>query len=69
VATLNTGLADFSQILTRNSLMLSLKFPKFHRNSLDFAQSNCYFHPGKNALLVPPLGILKNRLISTTTLR
>jgi len=30
----------FPQMLTRNSLKMSSKFPKFHKNSLDFAQSS-----------------------------
>jgi len=32
--------AGFPQMLTRNSLKMSSKFPKFHTNSLDFAQSS-----------------------------
>ena len=32
--------AGFPQMLTRNSLKMSSKFPKFHKNSLDFAQSS-----------------------------
>jgi len=41
-----TGLtAVFPQMLTRNSLKLSLKIPRFYKNSLDFHKAVCYFHP------------------------
>jgi len=34
------ALSGFPQMLTRNSLKMSSKFPKFHKNCLDFAQSS-----------------------------
>jgi len=34
--------AGFPQLFPRNSLKLSLKFPKSHKNSLDFAQISIF---------------------------
>jgi len=38
--TVNISIKGFPQMLTTNSLKMSSKFQKFHKNSLDFAQSS-----------------------------
>jgi len=49
-------------MLTRNSLKMSSKFPKFHTNSLDFAQSSVKFSPNFYHLKIQykPVGMLEN---------